>query len=278
MNSHPWEEPPKEGDTRVYVCPDRTLIPYMEFRNGEWTVLDPNPQLRCPQHSMDEIPGYAKKQGNQACVKREPFLGQKFVYQPFGDIYVYDGSKWVWLPPEHPWLLWCGCECTHSIPAECSCSYYVEEEEECREGDIRYYTCPDGSKVPWCHCVNGEWVCKYNPALECPGQPTHECTPGETRFYTCPDGSKVEWCKCNQSGIWECIENPQEYCPQQPSPEPVEPPVPCPECPKPEEPTQPTPQPSPEPSPAPIPSKSSLVALLPIVVWATLEYYHYKRR
>ncbi len=49
----------------------------------------------------------------------------------------------------------CGCEC-------------VEVNKECDEGEIRYYTCEDGTEVPECKCENGGWVCAISPKENCP--------------------------------------------------------------------------------------------------------------
>jgi hypothetical protein len=48
---------------------------------------------------------------------------------------------------------------------------YCEEsppEEECGEGEIKYYTCEDGTKIPTCMCENEGWICKISPKEECP--------------------------------------------------------------------------------------------------------------
>ena len=41
-------------------------------------------------------------------------------------------------------------------------------EEGCEEGDIKYYTCEDGTKVPECKCENEGWVCKISVKEDCP--------------------------------------------------------------------------------------------------------------
>jgi hypothetical protein len=39
--------------------------------------------------------------------------------------------------------------------------------QECEEGEVKYYLCPDGSKVFWCSCENGEWNCIISPEKGC---------------------------------------------------------------------------------------------------------------
>jgi hypothetical protein len=39
---------------------------------------------------------------------------------------------------------------------------------ECEEGQIKYYDCEDGTKIPWCRCGNGVWICKVSVKDECP--------------------------------------------------------------------------------------------------------------
>jgi len=48
---------------------------------------------------------------------------------------------------------------------------------ECVEGEIRYHICPDGSKVEWCSCVNGEFSCIENPEKMCEISPPPVPTP-----------------------------------------------------------------------------------------------------
>ncbi len=40
-------------------------------------------------------------------------------------------------------------------------------EDTCIEGDVQYYSCPDGSEVAWCGCSDGEWICIISPENDC---------------------------------------------------------------------------------------------------------------
>jgi len=39
--------------------------------------------------------------------------------------------------------------------------------KECSAGEIKYYTCPDGTQVEWCHCEDGKWACIISPEDKC---------------------------------------------------------------------------------------------------------------
>lgn len=45
-----------------------------------------------------------------------------------------------------------------------------------------WHTCPDGSRVPWCSCIDGTWDCEPNPEQSCADIPECEsdvdCLPG----------------------------------------------------------------------------------------------------
>jgi hypothetical protein len=138
----------------------------------------------------------------------------------------------------------------------CSGAYIIDYDENgcpiyecpsCEEGSIKKYTCPDGTKVDWCHCSNSLWVCvnspenacslqtcsmpvcgdvephftgKYDedncPVYECPGM---ECSPGLKSEYVCPDGTSVPDCECSEDGRWICLTNPEWQCPTPVCPE-----------------------------------------------------------
>jgi len=99
--------------------------------------------------------------------------------------------------------------------------------------EIRYYTCPDGTKVESGKCYNKEdgslgWCSIVSsPELKCPA-PTPPvtaggacATQGETKYYDCPSGGRAAWCKCGpESGavgaknVWRCQHLPELYCPK----------------------------------------------------------------
>ncbi|MFH1225034.1 MAG: hypothetical protein V1676_04485 [Candidatus Diapherotrites archaeon] len=39
---------------------------------------------------------------------------------------------------------------------------------ECTEGQAKEYSCPDGTKVPWCTCMDKKWNCILSPENACP--------------------------------------------------------------------------------------------------------------
>ncbi|MCK5342295.1 MAG: hypothetical protein KAR20_02760, partial [Candidatus Heimdallarchaeota archaeon] len=55
----------------------------------------------------------------------------------------------------------CGCECIAVEPEP-------PIEKQCEEGEIKYYECSDGTKVPECTCDEWGWVCKTSPEANCP--------------------------------------------------------------------------------------------------------------
>jgi hypothetical protein len=70
-------------------------------------------------------------------------------------------------------------ECGYSLAPGAEVSYeivadgYCEEHpppprEECEEGDVKYYICEDGTKIPECECENKEWVCEMSVKDACP--------------------------------------------------------------------------------------------------------------
>ena len=63
----------------------------------------------------------------------------------------------------------CGCEC---IVLELEPPVEKEDdddddEKQCNEGEIKYYVCEDGTKIPECKCEGG-WVCKISVEDDCP--------------------------------------------------------------------------------------------------------------
>jgi len=71
-----------------------------------------------------------------------------------------------------------------------------EGPPECEEGKRDYYICPDGTKVPWCECDNGQWLCMISPENQCP-EPV--CGDGICEFAekeTCPEDCAPEPCFC----------------------------------------------------------------------------------
>lgn len=109
----------------------------------------------------------------------------------------------------------------------------------CTEGDVKSYTCPNGTKVDWCHCTNNQWICINSPEITCVSQtcsmpvcgsnvqprftgyegncptyvcPEMNCSPGLGSEYICPDGTRIPECNCTSEGKWICIENPREKC------------------------------------------------------------------
>ena len=101
--------------------------------------------------------------------------------------------------------------------------------------EIRYYTCPDGTKVVSGKCY-GEGATlrcamKVSPELQCsaPTPPVTKggvcATVGETKYYQCPSSSQVSqvsWCVCGpESGavgaknVWQCQYLPGLACPKE---------------------------------------------------------------
>ena len=105
--------------------------------------------------------------------------------------------------------------------------------------EIRYFTCPDGTKVVSGKCYGKSTTLSCSmlssPELQCPA-PTPPvpkggvcATAGETKYYTCSDGTKATWCVCGpESGavgaknVWRCQHLPELACPK-PTPAPTEP-------------------------------------------------------
>ena len=56
----------------------------------------------------------------------------------------------------------CGCECIEAEPEP------PQDNKECEEGEMKYYGCPDGTKVPNCECESNMWVCKIFKDENCP--------------------------------------------------------------------------------------------------------------
>jgi predicted secreted protein len=71
-----------------------------------------------------------------------------------------------------------------------------------------YFTCPNGTHVPWCGFENNKCVCIISPENQCAGY----CTEGKE--YICPNGTKVPWCGCENHQL-VCIISPENQCPKQ---------------------------------------------------------------
>jgi hypothetical protein len=80
-------------------------------------------------------------------------------------------------PPEVSYEVRLESECGYSLAPGAEESYeivadgYCEEsppEKECEEGEIKYYICEDGTKIPECECENEAWICKISVKEECP--------------------------------------------------------------------------------------------------------------
>ncbi len=76
-----------------------------------------------------------------------------------------------------------------------TCSYKCENsiciEAVCTENEIKYFTCPDGSKVEECLCVSNEWKCIKSPELYCITEPDEPTPGGFTKFIT----KIIDWFK-----------------------------------------------------------------------------------
>jgi putative hemolysin/predicted secreted protein len=68
-----------------------------------------------------------------------------------------------------------------------------------------YFTCPNGTRVPWCGFANNKCVCIISPENQCVGY----CTEGKN--YTCPNSKKVPWCSCVNHQL-VCIVSPENQC------------------------------------------------------------------
>ncbi len=72
--------------------------------------------------------------------------------------------------------------------------------------------------IPYCddnHCA--VWKESYSNSF-CLGKACmpSECQAGETADYSCWDGSTVTVCVCNDSGDWDCMDDPSSLCPDEP--------------------------------------------------------------
>lgn len=56
-----------------------------------------------------------------------------------------------------------------------SCVWTCYSPPECLEGETKQYTCPDGSEVHWCDCVENKWSCIISPENQC-DEPTPDYT------------------------------------------------------------------------------------------------------
>ena len=80
--------------------------------------------------------------------------------------------------------------------------------------EIRYYTCPDGTKVE-----SGKLACPKPTPTEPPDYIS--CTKGGTKNYVCPGGTAISWqCEClnivpeaTAYSTWKCLLQPIRFCP-----------------------------------------------------------------
>ena len=111
--------------------------------------------------------------------------------------------------------------------------------------EIRYYTCPDGTKVESGRCFAGSGCSiLVSPERQCPQQTPPvsrgtECpTAGEIKYFKCADGTQIPWCMCGpesgQAGAknaWQCQYYPIGFtCQKQtvtPAPAPTQTPAPA---------------------------------------------------
>lgn len=95
--------------------------------------------------------------------------------------------------------------------------------------EIRYYICPDGTKVESGKCDSeGRCIILMASERQCPQLTTpvtrgSVCTVvGETKYYQCSDGTKIPWCICAPEGgfvgaqnKWQCQYYPVGFtCPK----------------------------------------------------------------
>ena len=96
--------------------------------------------------------------------------------------------------------------------------------------NIKYYICPDGTKVESGKCDTTGSTCSMllSPERQCPQITTPvirwtECsTAGEIKYFKCADGTQIPWCACGpESGLpgaknkWQCQYYPVGFtCPK----------------------------------------------------------------
>lgn len=80
--------------------------------------------------------------------------------------------------------------------------------------EIRYYTCPDGTKVESGKCyAGGGCTIQINPERQCPQITTPVernavcTTAGEIKYFKCSDGTQIPWCACGPEGGWAGAQN-----------------------------------------------------------------------
>lgn len=116
------------------------------------------------------------------------------------------------------------------FPTPCDMPEDWKKVDKC-PSEIRYYTCPDGTKVVSGECYGqGETLrcaLKVSPELQC-SAPTPPVTAGagcqaagEIKYYQCPNNTQATWCACGpESGavgaknVWRCQHLPQLACPK----------------------------------------------------------------
>ncbi len=121
-----------------------------------------------------------------------------------------------------------------SVPSTPSTPPKPFTSSESTPTEIRYYTCPDGTKVESgkCYGTGEKLACSIvsSPELKCSAQTPPvtkggECqTAGEIKYYQCPSSSQVSqtpWCVCGpESGLagaknaWRCQHLPELSCPK----------------------------------------------------------------
>lgn len=152
---------------------------------------------------------------------------------------------------------------------ECSKKVSAEMREECAIGNVQHHKCANGEQVPWCTCKDWKWSCIDSPEKTCPtveiryytcpdgtkiesGRcyvkeggisgcsilmrpetkchlqtppviPLMECpTVEEIKYYQCSDGTQIPWCMCLPEGDfagaknkWQCQYYPIGFtCPK----------------------------------------------------------------
>ena len=65
----------------------------------------------------------------------------------------------------------------------------------CSDDEVKYYTCPNGEQVEWCHCSSGLWMCINSPEVGC----ENFCYSDEDCKQECM-GNKRSPCYCNEGG------------------------------------------------------------------------------
>ena len=81
---------------------------------------------------------------------------------------------------------------------------------------VKYYTCPDGTKIKQCELSGQGCLCK-SVSLLCPKKEPEQCE----KYYTCSNGSRIQYCFINEikdaygnvvGAGCGCKRNPEELC------------------------------------------------------------------